>query len=279
MKLFKIQIEFLGLKLENRQIKLQNHIVQKINDFLDKLEDLKTLQSFFGLLNYVRPYIKNFSRLTRLLYSKTKNMRQWYLNQEDIKLVHKIKELVKHLPTLYLPLESEYKIVQTDASQIGWENILLAITNIGEEKLCRYCSGTFNDYQKNLCSTDLEIEAIILVLENFQLFLNQKQFTLRTDCENIKKFLENKNSSKLSTKRWIRFQNCLIGFKPKFGHIKGKDNILADWLSRQIIVNNVNDTNDWFYFTRTWLKENPLELEPFNMEHMFKQSFKSKFKV
>ena len=76
LKLFKIQIEFLGLKLENRQIKLQNHIVQKINDFLDKLEDLKTLQSFFGLLNYVRPYIKNFSRLTRLLYSKTKNMRQ-----------------------------------------------------------------------------------------------------------------------------------------------------------------------------------------------------------
>ena len=46
-------------------------------------------------------------------------------------------------------------------------DILLAVTNIGEEKLCRYCSGTFNDYQKNLSSTDLEIEAIILVLENF----------------------------------------------------------------------------------------------------------------
>ena len=52
-----------------------------------------------------------------------------------------------------------------------------------------------------------------------------------------------KNSSKLSTKRWIKFQSYLIGFKPKFEHIKGKDNILADWLSRQII-NNVNNTND-----------------------------------
>ena len=52
-----------------------------------------------------------------------------------------------------------------------------------------------------------------------------------------------KNSSKLSTKRWIKFQNSLIGFKPKFEHIKGKDNILADWLSRQII-NNVNNIND-----------------------------------
>ena len=33
LKLFKTQIEFLGLELENGQIKLQDHIVQKINNF------------------------------------------------------------------------------------------------------------------------------------------------------------------------------------------------------------------------------------------------------
>ena len=55
-------------------------------------------------------------------------------------------------------------------------SVLKAVTNIGEEKLCRYCSGTFNDYQKNLSSTDLEIEAIILVLEKFQLFSSHHQF-------------------------------------------------------------------------------------------------------
>ena len=62
---------------------------------------------------------------------------------------------MKHLPTLHLLLESEYKIVQTDTSQSGWGGILLAVTNIGEEKLCRYYNGMFNDYQKNLSSTDL----------------------------------------------------------------------------------------------------------------------------
>ena len=105
---------------------------------------------------------------------------------------------MKNLPTLHLPLENEYKIIQIDVSQTGWGGILLALTNNLEEKLYRYCSITFNEYQKNLSSTDLEIE-------KFQLFLNQEQFTLRTDCENIKKFFENKNSSKLSTKRWIKF--------------------------------------------------------------------------
>ena len=40
-----------------------------------------------------------------------------------------------------------------------------------------------------------------------------------------------------------KVSNSLIGFKPKFEHIKGKNNILANWLSRQII-NNVDNDND-----------------------------------
>ena len=67
MELFKNQIEFLELELENGQIKVQDHIVQKINNFSDKLEDLKTLESFLGLLNYARPYFKNLNRLARPL--------------------------------------------------------------------------------------------------------------------------------------------------------------------------------------------------------------------
>ena len=46
LKLFKTQIEFLGLELQDEQIKLQDHIVQKTNNFPDKLKDLKTLQNF-----------------------------------------------------------------------------------------------------------------------------------------------------------------------------------------------------------------------------------------
>ena len=75
LKLFKTQIEFLGLELEDGQIKLQDHIVQKINNFSDKLEHLKTLKKNLGLLNYVRQYIKNLSRLAKPLYSKTKKKR------------------------------------------------------------------------------------------------------------------------------------------------------------------------------------------------------------
>ena len=62
---------------------------------------------------------------------KQKTQGIYILTKKTLNLYKKIKELVKHLPTLHLPLESEYKIVQTDASQTRWRGILLAITNIG----------------------------------------------------------------------------------------------------------------------------------------------------
>ena len=80
IKLFKNWIEFLGLELENRKVKLQNHFIEKINKFPDKLEDLKTFQSFLRLLNYFRPYIKNLSQLARSLFNKLKNTCQKYFN-------------------------------------------------------------------------------------------------------------------------------------------------------------------------------------------------------
>ena len=104
LKLFKTQIEFLGLELEDGQIKLQDHIVQKINNFIYKLKDLRTLQSFLKLLNYVRPYIKNLSKLARPLYSKTKNTGHRYFNQEDIKLIQKNKGTCKTSPNFTFTL-------------------------------------------------------------------------------------------------------------------------------------------------------------------------------
>ena len=66
--------------------------------------------------------------------------------------------------------------------------ILLALANNQEEKLCRYCSGTFNNYQKNFSSINLEIEVIILVLKKFQLFLNQEKFIFRSCNFSLEKF-------------------------------------------------------------------------------------------
>ena len=119
MVLNKPHIEFLGMELGDGKIRLQPHIVKKILEYPNKLEDTKQLQSFLGILNYARMYIPNLSKIIGPIYSKTTPTGQKYFNQQDIALVRKIKDICRNLPDLQLPLESEYIVVETDASQLG----------------------------------------------------------------------------------------------------------------------------------------------------------------
>ena len=149
MKLFKQTIGFLGVTIGKGTIDLQPHITRKILEFPDYLENLKQIQSFLGLVNYARPFIKNLSKYTGPLYNKASPKGKRQFNTEDIKLVQKIKELAQNLQPLTLPLSTDYLIVETDGSSHGWGGILLKKTNKldpkSSEQICRYASGTFKE--------------------------------------------------------------------------------------------------------------------------------------
>lgn len=99
---------------------LQPHISQKILEFPDRIEDKKKLQQFLGLINYARPYLKDIGKTCKYLYAKTGAAGQIYFNLEDEKVVRKIEEMVKTLPKLSLPIDTDYLIVQTDGCENGW---------------------------------------------------------------------------------------------------------------------------------------------------------------
>jgi hypothetical protein len=88
------------------------------------MNDKKILQQFLGIVNYARNYIDNLAKLAGPLYAKLRKNGQKYFNSEDIKLVKAIKEKVKYLKPLELPLDDNYLIIETDASQEGWGAIL-----------------------------------------------------------------------------------------------------------------------------------------------------------
>ena len=186
-------------------------------------------------------YIPNLSKIIGPLYSKTTPTGQKYFNQQDIALVRKIKDICKNLPDLQLPLESEYIIVETDASQLGWGTILLAkpskYDSKNKERICRYSSGKFKEKDTTMTSLDFEILGVVYAINKFRLFLH-KPFTIRTDCEAIVRFHNKLNERKLSTRRWAKFLDCIVGqgYKVEFEHIKGSDNRLTDWLSMKIYL-------------------------------------------
>nr|ABA98515.1 hypothetical protein LOC_Os12g29940 [Oryza sativa Japonica Group] len=121
-KEFENSLKYSGYKYIHQgegKIHLQEHIAKKILQFPDAMNDKKKLQQFLGLVNYARNHINNLAKLAGPLYAKLRKNGQKYFNSEDIKLVRLIKEKVKELKPLELPLEESYFIIETDASQQG----------------------------------------------------------------------------------------------------------------------------------------------------------------
>lgn len=105
---------------------------------------------------------------------------------------------------------------------------------IKEEKNSRYDNGT---YIITISNTNVQILAVIKDLEKFKLFvISTREFTLRTDCEEIVFFYHKKSKNKLFANRWLTFVDYIIGngFNVTIEHINETNNFLADKLHRMI---------------------------------------------
>ena len=91
-------------------------------------------------------------------------------------LVKQIKSHVKTLPCLGIPTVDAFKIVETDASNIGYGGILKQrVSPESSEQIVRFYSGIWNNAQLNYSTIKNEILSIVLCISKFQSdLLNQK---------------------------------------------------------------------------------------------------------
>jgi hypothetical protein len=106
------------------------------------------------------------------------------------KLLNKLKKHVKVLPCLGLPSPNTFKIVETNASEIGYGGILKQRTFNSKEQFVRYHSGIWNTAQQNYSTIKKEILAIVLCIHRFQDDLLNQEFLVRVDCTSAKDVLQ-----------------------------------------------------------------------------------------
>ncbi|ATZ69472.1 ORF3 polyprotein [Cacao swollen shoot Ghana K virus] len=233
------EMEFLGTVISHGKMKLQQHVIKKILDKSDiELETTKGLRSFLGLLNYARIYIPNLGRKLSPLYAKTSPTGEKRMNRQDWHLIKEIKEMVQNLPELAIPPTKCCIIIESDGCMEGWGAICkwkpAKEDSRTAERICAYASGKFSIMKSTI---DAEIYALIKALESFKIFyLDKKHLVLRTDCQAIVMFHNKTSTHKPSRVRWITFSDYLtgLGVEVTIEHITGKDNLLADHLSRLV---------------------------------------------
>ena len=124
-------------------------------------------------------------------------------------------------------------IITTDASELGygghWEqNFKKEAKDPDELKPIEYFSKNYTTTKSKYSTTEKEMLAVVMTVENFHLYLYGRKFTIYTDHLPLTWIWTKKNPHP-RIERWMMrmaLYEFIVKYKP------GKENLLADFLSR-----------------------------------------------
>ena len=194
--------------------------------------DKREVMRFIGMAGYYRKFCCNFSVVAEPLTSLLQKREKFIWSKECQKAFEKIKSLLLSAPVLKAPdFEKPFKL-QVDASDVGIGAVLLQESQQGIDHPVSYYSRKFNSHQANYSTSEKEAFALLSALQHFDVYLSAavapvEAFTDHNPLVFIHK-MKNKNQ------RLLRWSLALQEYRLIIRHVKGKDNVIADALSRAI---------------------------------------------
>ena len=225
-------VDFLGHLVGGEWITVNDENLEKIRH-ARRPTTKKEVRSFLGLTNYYRDHIPSFAAISVPLSDLTKKGEptrvQWGDPQEKA-FVNLQKSLLRR-PILRVPDYTKTFVLKTDASnrQLG---AALMQQHEGKYHPVAYGSKKLTSAEQNYSTLEKECLAIVWGITKFRLHLVGKTFVLQTDH----KPLTYLNQAKFHNDRVMRWALALQGYDYRVEDIPGKDNVVADYLSR--IVTN-----------------------------------------
>lgn len=223
---FKRFMYIYGFYVDGRGVHTDPTMVKKILN-VESPRNVKELRGLIGLLGYYRKFVPHFSTLAEPLIHLTRKNIPFTWNEELEGVVNKLKLLTTQPPILMHPDPSKGFLLYTDASNWGVGAVLAQVHKDGEHP-CLFSSRAFTNAEKNYCTWEKEALALVSSVKKFRKYLLRTKFKAYTDCTAVK-YLFNKKDVTARMQRWIM---QLAEFEFTLNHIKGKKNIIADYLSR-----------------------------------------------
>lgn len=219
-------IQFLGHIFANHSISIHPDRTQPIDNF-PVPKNIKQLSRFLGMTAFYARFIKDYAIISQPLNQLKRKGVEFIFGPAQQKAFETLKAALVSSPILRMPDFSKEFIVHTDASGTGIGSTLFQEHDGQVFPVC-YSSRALNQHELNYSTLQLECLAIVFALQKYQQYLEHREFQLHTDCSALTWLLNHpRQVGKIA--RWISFINS---FKFQIHHIKGKDNVLADCLSR-----------------------------------------------
>lgn len=226
------EVTFLGYTVSSAGIKPLDAKVQAIKQFPPP-KNIKELRRFLGMVNFYRRFIPNAAKTQAPLHSlvtgSLKGSHPVNISGEALKAFNNCKESLSQAALLAHPdLEAKLALV-TDASDTAIGGVLQQLIDNQWQPLA-FFSRKLSPSQQKYSPYDRELLAIYDAIKHFRHLLEARHFIIFTDHKPIC-YAFHIRKDKCSP-RQFRHLDYISQFTTDIRHISGKDNVVADTLSR-----------------------------------------------
>ena len=190
----------------------------------------KQLMRFLGMAGFYRKFCLNFSDIVACLTSLTSKKVKFIWTAQCQIAFNQIKAVLQSAPVLISPdYEKPFTLI-VDASELGAGGVVTQSDSQNIEHPVGYFSKKFLKHQKNYSTVEKETLALLLALTHFDVYLGSTPFTIKVYTDhNLLTFI---HRMKNKNQRLLRWSLALQEYDLLIKHIAGRDNVVADTLSR-----------------------------------------------
>ena len=189
----------------------------------------KQCKSFCGVVNYLSLFCPDLQVLLRPIVELTRKGRPFVWGQEQEKAFKEVKSRLTNPPVLHLPRAEGRFILYSDTSVEGTGSSLWQMQE-GKAKLIGYASKTLPEACSRYSVTELEMTGLLVNMNLWKNLLKHREFDAAVDHVAVTQIMKAKTEP--ATTRIMRLLDRLSAYSFNLYYVKGRDMILADYLSR-----------------------------------------------
>ena len=219
---FQPSITYLGLEFNSEGYKCTDEKIPPVENFpvpTDKKEILK----FMGLINYYRAHLPNIAEIATPMYNLTHEKAKFIWDEAAQNAFDTLKKLFKQRMVLQPYEEGGTLDLYTDASDVAIGAVLMC-----NQKPIEFFSKKLSPVEQRYSAHEREALGMVLSIQHFRHQLTARKFVLHTDHRPLTYWLDKAPVNERHARWMVKVQD--MNFKVEY--IAGKDNVLADLMSR-----------------------------------------------